>query len=213
MNPIFTELTSWLDDTRQPRLEGWASLEKAEALAMTTLILRPTVAVEIGVFAGRSVLPVALVMREVGHGVIHCIDPYSPQSSAEGYDKTNADWWTNVANHEHAKKQFEGMVEACRLKDIVRVHVCRSDDIEPPATIDLLHVDGQHTLQAVRDVTRYGANVRIGGIVFMDDVGWQNEGRAEVEMAVQKLIEFGFIKLYGVYGNGNDFEVFQRTSK
>ena len=77
MNSLFTELASWLDDKRTPRLEGWCTLEKAEMLAMAAMTLRPMVAVEIGVWAGRSVLPAALVMRDTGQGTFHAIDPWA----------------------------------------------------------------------------------------------------------------------------------------
>ena len=65
----------------------------------------------------------------------------------------------------------------------------KSDDVEPPAIIDLLHVDGSHTIQAQRDVERFAPNVRPGGIVFLDDIHWAGGG---VEKAMEKLMSMGF---------------------
>lgn len=201
---LMQELYSWLDMKRTPRLEGWCSWDKAIALMSTTWALRPAVCVEIGVWAGRSALPVALALRENGHGVLHCIDPYQPAASAEGYDTANADWWTNVANHQYAKNQLDDLVNKAGLFRSVRIHARKSDDVQPPDMIDLLHIDGQHTAQAKRDVERFASRVRVGGIVFMDDVSWANSGVGHVRGAVDALASMGFQKLYGIYGKGAD---------
>lgn len=208
----FQLIANELSDHRLPdRLAGWCTLDKANALAITVFALRPAVAVEIGAYAGRSVLPVALAMKEVGRGVIYAIDPWLPEASAEGYDKVNADWWKTVSNLTGAKVQFDAMVKTLGVAHIVVTEWMKSDDVKPPAVIDLLHIDGQHTEQAQRDVRRFGCNVRPGGIVFMDDVSWKNAGREDVRHATAALLELGFVKLYGMYGSGNDFEVYQKV--
>jgi len=209
--PLQEELFAWLNDKRTPRLEGWATMEKAIALMTTAWSIRPFVAVEIGVWAGRSLLPVALVMRETGMGTIHAIDPWNPNASAEGYDKVNADWWTNSANHDYAKKQFDEMISQAGLFHIVRTHQKRSDDVEPPEVIDLLHIDGQHTQQARRDVARFGSRVRVGGFCFMDDVDWVIDGVPSVRQATCDLESLGFVKLYAIITPGQTCEVFQRV--
>jgi predicted O-methyltransferase YrrM len=210
MTSVFSELAAWLSDKRQPRLEGWCSLEKAEALMMTTFVLRPLVAAEIGVWAGRSLLPVALALREIGRGVVHGIEPWDAESSAEGYPKATADWWRLAANHEYARQQFSEMIKDCRLDLVVRIDRRKSDDAECPPVIDLLHIDGVHTAQARRDVAKFGSKVRVGGIVFVDDTAWHNEGKTDVRDATRDLCDLGFVMLYGLYSD-NGCEVYQRV--
>lgn len=208
---LLQEMYGWLDSERKPRLEGWATVDKAMCLMATAWALRPLVAVEIGVWAGRSALPVALSMRETGRGVLHAIDPWTPIASAEGYEGPNAEWWLKSADHQYAHSQFNSLINDAGLFHFVKIHAKRSDDVEPPDSIDLLHIDGQHTTQAQRDVARFGSKVRVGGICFMDDASWQNEGIASVRLAIDDLQKLGFVKLYSISGHGNDCEVLQRV--
>jgi predicted O-methyltransferase YrrM len=210
MISTFNKIAELLSDTRQPRLEGWATQEKGYALAATAFALRPRVAVEIGVWAGRSLFPVALALQEIGAGRILAIDPWQSQASVEGYSSENKIWWETVANHDHAFNQFNETSKALYLQHFIEIHRQRSDDAKVPPVIDLLHIDGQHTEQARKDVARFGSKVRVGGIVFMDDLSWKNEGRAEVADAAADLMKLGFAFLYAMNGQGNDFAVFQR---
>jgi len=210
MNPIktLTEITELL-----PRLTGWCSERKALALAISVYANRPLVGVEIGVWAGRSLFPVAMAMRDLGKGIIHAVDPWSPNASVEGYDKANADWWGSKANHDVAYKQFLSAVVSTGTTAHIEVHRCKSDAFDPPNEIDYLHVDGQHTEQAIKDVKRFAAKVRIGGLVFMDDIHWFLDGeqkRFEVLKAVDELTEIGFKMLYTLEGGTDDGAMFQR---
>lgn len=69
----------------------------------------------------------------------------------------------------------------------------RSDDATPPEGIDLLHIDGNHTEQALRDVDRYASNVIIGGMLVLDDLDWEGGG---VQKAKARAMELGFFELY-----------------
>lgn len=211
MISTFNQISGWLDDKRTPRLEGWATVEKAHALAATVFAIRPKVCVEIGVYAGRSLLPVALALKEIGGGVALGVDPWHPECSAEGYDKENAKWWREVANHKYAYDQLMDWRAQTKTAPIVQVIRFKSDDFDPPPCIDLLHIDGQHSEQARRDVARYASKVRVGGIVFMDDIGWANNGVQHVKLATDDLVNLGFVKLFGIHSTGNDCEIFQRV--
>ncbi len=57
--------------------DGWTSQAKASALAAIVLTMKPAMAIEIGVWAGKGLLPIAFAMREVGGGIVTGIDPSS----------------------------------------------------------------------------------------------------------------------------------------
>jgi predicted O-methyltransferase YrrM len=184
-----------VDEFTENRIPGWCSIDKALDLAAVVIALRPKIIVEIGVFGGKSLLPMAMACESIGAGVVIGIDPWSNAASSEGYTGENAQWWGKL-NHEEIYHSFMGNIARLALKNRVAIERAKSDAAAVPATIDLLHVDGQHTEQAIRDVNRFAANVRVGGIVCMDDINWTNDGRAEVAKAVDALKALGFVELY-----------------
>jgi Methyltransferase domain len=212
MIKVFQEISALLEDSRKPLVEGWCRVEKAFAMAATVFGLRPKVSIELGVWAGRSLLPVALALKEAGCGYIVGIDPFSPVASAEGYDPKNRDWWLHAANHEYALNQLNGLICELGVQNVVKFVRTTSDAyaLDGDTVIDLLHIDGVHTFQARKDVNKYAPRVRVGGIVFVDDPSWEVEGTAHVRLATEDLLALGFVKLYGIFGQGNDAEVFQR---
>lgn len=191
-----------------PTLAGWCAMSKATDLAATVLALRPNTVVEIGVFGGRSLIPMAMACHAVGAGKVIGIDPWSQQASAEGYEGKNKEWW-GALNHEGVYQHFLTAVDSLGLRDRVEIIRAKSDDAAPPSCIDLLHVDGQHTDQALRDVERFAPKVRIGGFVFTDDDDWDGGGPAA---ACQRLLELGFVPLYKS-GTGTAFQRVQANTK
>lgn len=175
-----------------PQLQGWCSVEKAQALAAAIITLRPKTTVEIGVFGGRSLIPMAMTHEFISQGIVIGIDPWDPDESARGQNGANARWWSKL-DHKAIYDGFVKQLDALHLHHVVAIHRRKSDDATPPDVIDLLHIDGNHSDQAVRDVERFASHVRIGGLCFADDIAWEGGG---VQRAVQKLHEIGFVQLY-----------------
>lgn len=201
MTQLFQQLEKLI-----PKLPGWASVDKAQRMAAMVVALRPSVSVEIGVFGGRSFFGLALAHKLLGHGLAIGIDPWSTEAAIEGYEGDNLKWWSEQS----LDSIHDGFINAIRLNSVQNVtNIIRkkSDDVEPPSPIDLLHVDGQHSEQAVRDVKRFAASVREGGLVILDDTSWKNGEDAPVQRAVHVLLEMGFRSLYPLETG----EVFQRT--
>jgi hypothetical protein len=189
-------------------ITGWCTPEKAVRLCELIEETKAGVVVEIGVWAGRSAVPMAMMLRAMSAGgTILCIDPWNAHVSTEGYDQENAHWWGSQ-DHEMIFRLFTEKVAREGLCDHVIVCRDRSDVALVPDAIDILHIDGQHTEQAIRDVQRYASKVPVGGYVVMDDTGWTNNGIGHVSMAVHLLLEMGF-------GDGEPLEagaVFRRLS-
>jgi len=172
----------------------WCDLGKAQTLAAIVIALRPRIVVEIGVWMGGSLVPMLLAMKHVGAGRAIAIDPWSPSASVEGQNETNAAWWNGV-DHERAYRKFLARLELHGL-----VHLCtichRSSDLcEPPSEIQLLHIDGNHGPQAITDVERFASRVTLGGILVLDDIGWEG---GNVHRAERRAQELGFRELYSL---------------
>lgn len=197
--------------TNTPKIAGWATVNKALTLASIVIAFRPKIIVEIGVFGGRSLLPMALACKEINHGTVIGIDPYDRAASIESETKDNAEWWGRV-DHEEVFRQFNKSVIHFGVDKFVTLLRKRSDDVDPGQwTIDLFHCDGSHTDQAVMDVVRYSPRVPVGGIVVMDDCSWTSGG---VERAVNSLLATGFTELYRFRNETpegiDDWAVFQK---
>ena len=190
---LFARIPEFISPIRRPvKIEGWCTEAKAFDLVGAVLTLRPSVCVEIGVFGGMSLIPIALALRTVAHGQIIGIDPWNVEESIKGQTGKNLEWWSAL-DHEAI---YKGFIEAVNHEGVAnQVVVLRqtSDQSTSPKVIDFFHGDGNHGEQALRDVQRFGANVRVGGLCFLDDIGW--DGGA-VGNAAEWLINSGFVELY-----------------
>lgn len=187
----------------QPLLPGWCSPEKAEALAAMVLSLRPEVSVEIGVFGGSSFIPIALAHQEIGMGIATGIDPWEVHASIRNETPENIEWWGKL-DHESIFRGFMAKLKELRLESCTNIVRQTSDEAPAPVRIDLLHIDGSHTDQAMRDVVKFATKVRPGGLCVMDDLDWP-AGR--VRLAEARLLQFSFKLLYPL-GTGG---VYQRV--
>lgn len=181
--------------TMIPSIGGWTSVIKAHYFAAVVLAFRPEVCVEIGVWEGRGSLAVALALKEVGRGVLHSIDPWSPDASIEGQaNQADVDHWKS-ADHEKAYQTFLSSVAKYHVDNIVKVYRKRSDQVEPPADIGFLMVDGNHGDAAITDVKRFAPNVRKSGICYLDDLDWST---GSVRRAEAQLKSMGFVDMYRI---------------
>lgn len=192
---IFSHITNLLDKDKGRVRHGWCSPAKAHILAASVIALRPETTVEIGVWGGRSFIPMALAHKEIGRGVAIGIDPWNPEASAEGQvHELDKDYWRKI-DHQLVYEDFIRAVNEIGIQNCCRIERKRSDEVEPPKRIDILHIDGNHSDQAIKDVQRFAPNVRKGGLCFMDDIDWTGGG---VRRAVARLQEMGFVQLYKV---------------
>lgn len=190
-----------------PKLPGWCSVSKAVTLASSIVALRPEIIVEIGVYGGRSLIPMAMACASVSKGIVIGIDPWEKSASVEGQPQEHATWWGNL-DHEHIMKSFLAQVELLRLKNFVNVVRKRSDEVTPPKNIDIISLDGNHGPQALKDVERYAPNVRVGGLIVFDDLNWSG---GNVSLATEKAKSLGFVELHRVLKGDEDWAIFQKV--
>lgn len=176
-----------------PTLEGWCVPEKACEFASIITSLRPEISVEIGVWGGRGTLSMALAHRFAGRGKVIAIDPWSATASVAGQTGADAAWWGEQQKHDYVYERFMGSIQMLSLMNWIEVQKKRSDAVEVPKGIGFIVIDGNHSDQAVEDVKRYAPNVRMGGVVYMDDLSWSGGG---VQRAANRLLKLGFEELY-----------------
>ncbi len=122
------------------------------------------------------------------------IDPWSAPASCEGQGSEDAAWWSTV-DHDEALRVLLARISRHGVAALCEVVRERSDVAQVPPRIDLLHVDGNHADQAMRDVQRFAGAVPVGGILVLDDVEWRG---GHVARAHEHARATGFVDLYPV---------------
>jgi len=162
-------------------IDGWCTPHKAARLFALINIIRPSVCVEIGIYGGKSLLPQALALKHVRHGLIYGIDPWSAQvatatSTAHGANGVaNDDWWLNLDFAAIKRRFYENLVRQ-ELTGPTAILETTSELAAPmlPA-IDILHIDGSHSeIQSATDVRLYLPKVRSEGFIWFDDCDWDS---------------------------------------
>ena len=175
---------------------GWSTLNKAGHLIdcteeICTRVDNP-ICVEIGVFAGKSLLPIAISLRRNKKGIIYGIDPWTNEEAIKGYSGVDEEYW-NTINLQQKYEFFQQLLTDFDLKEYVNTIVGASDDVPEIKNIDLLHIDGQHTEQAMRDAKKFASQVTLNGYCFVDDVAW-----GEVADVPYLLKDMGFVEVHRV---------------
>ena len=159
-----------------PTLPGWCPVEKALWLADIIARERLIHVVEIGVFGGRSLLPMALALRQLQVGGFALgIDSYTSHQNVEGFPSTSPHaQWSEQCDY---RAVYADVVQQIRDYDLSRVcGVLRAASEDVAALIgmvDLLHLDGCHSvLASCRDVETWLPKVRRDGIIVLDDTDW-----------------------------------------
>ncbi len=201
---VFTKIEAVREQT-----SGWCSAQKAETLAAIVIATRPEISLEIGVWMGRSLLPVALAHQYIGKGRVIAVDPWLSGCSAAGQvDEANVKWWGRQDIHEEAHRTFQTHVRNHDLQQFVEIHRMHSDEFDPPEGIGLVSLDGNHGEQSIKDVQRYAPKVKPGGFLVADDLHWSG---GSVERAIALLPALGFKELFRVENKEECWAVFQRA--
>lgn len=158
-----------------PKMEGWATTEKALAMAELILEVKPSIVVELGVFAGRSLIPQALALKEAGNGRIYGVDPWHVQAALEGdIGEANAEWWKTAPNLDLMHQLCVADIWKHGLDHHAILIRGRAHDVEHLfGRIDILHFDQNHSeFSSMRDIQIYYPLVKSGGYIWFDDIDW-----------------------------------------
>jgi len=189
------------------QLEGWCSKEKAAVLIDIVLKTKPQTIVEIGVFGGKSLVPMAYALKVNGTGQIFGIDPWDSLASIQGtMDESNKSWWGSL-DHEAIQIGLVNKINAFKLQNQIELIKSTSEDAPLIYDIDILHVDGNHSDEtSYLDVIKWVPLMNSGGWIIFDDMSWQEEGISTTSRAVEwlnanciKFAEFSDICLWGIW--------------
>lgn len=164
------------------RLGGWCTLDKAESLAELIIARRPEKIVEIGVFAGRSAVAMAMACQSIGCGHVHGIDPWTNAAALEGGTTPENDAWWAKLDMKQIYRTCVSTAKTLGVEDWLTLIEKHDADVLKDfdeGSIQMLHIDSNHS-EAVscRTVRDWVPKVAKGGIVILDDSNWPSQQRA-----------------------------------
>jgi len=158
---------------------GGCSLHKAEYLVNLIIKNNLTTCVEIGVYRGRSLIPMIVATSYI-NGYVYGIDPYTNQHMQQ---KNLPDDVKNIVSR---------FIQTCDLEFIYK-NLTRSLSSSPffnyrlirnpsslscpllPSSINLLHIDGNHdTSSVINDISSYIPLVSSDGFIIMSATNWSS---------------------------------------
>jgi hypothetical protein len=166
--------------------DSWCSQQKAKLLLELVVITRPAVCAEIGAFSGSTALPMLAGLRYLDRGRTYLVDPWSNEEAVRGLpsDDVNTSWWSTV-DMVTVRAQFDRMLDTWSLRRWCEVlaEPSREAISRVPATIDLLHLDGNFSAEgSALDSELYLPKVATGGHVVLSNV-LVTVGNAPTKMA------------------------------
>lgn len=153
--------------------DSWCSREKTDLLMDLTLLTHPKICVEVGVFTGSSLLPVAAALRHLDSGLVFAIDSWSNEEAVKNLanDDPNKAWWSQVDMADAYARFRKCLDEWCLNKFCVTI--CKPSEKACRcilADIDFLHLDGDYSeAGALLDVELYLPKVRTGGYILLSN--------------------------------------------
>ena len=173
-------------DVVMPALQGWCTPRKAYWMAeliQSAPSGRPIV--EVGVFGGKSLLPIAIAAKACGVPAVYGVEPWSNQIAVETPTTEINDTYWSTLDFPAIKKNFLAVLIAAGLQDIVKILEVPAADAnrllsgERFAPFSLIHIDGSHSeAQAFADVTAWEPLLAPGGVLVMDDILWPSVAKA-----------------------------------
>ena len=165
------------------KLQGWCSFDKAVLLYSLVRKYRPEKVVEIGIFGGRSIVPIALALRDNKAGHVVGIESWAAEASVAAENAVENDIWWLTTDYVGIKRAFFSYMVEQELHPYIRI--LETTSARGLATLDIIpfaHIDGGHSpVGAAQDVTAVLARMPSGGVIVLDDVEWPST-RAAVEI-------------------------------
>lgn len=188
-------MTDFTDDEYN-NIEGWCHPVKRNYIMNLIKETNAQVILEIGVYGGSSLIPMAIACKQKGSGTVHGIDPWDTEASKEGFsgDSVHYEWWGKL-EHNKIYQMYRRDLNYFDADQCVVTHPVRSDDPRVIDTfsdesIDILHIDGNHSEKcATKDVKIWLPKLKPGGYLILDDISWPGTKVAQglIEEQCEKL--------------------------
>jgi predicted O-methyltransferase YrrM len=167
-------------------------------------------ATELGVYAGRSVFPIALaIAANQGHAV-YAVDAWDNAIATSAATSARDDVWWEAVDLVAAKSQFlretvsQNLASLIKIIELPSAEACETVSRLIGRSIDFLHIDGAHSEgQALADVKNWSELVAPAGMIVLDDIDWPGVRMAEEFLASR------FERIEEIRGYGTAFAAYR----
>lgn len=154
--------------------DSWCSPIKIELMMDLIYQTEPKVCVEIGVFGGSSLLPIAATLRYLRQGHVYAIDAWSNVEAVKYLNKNDPHyvWWSKV-DMQAAQNACQTLIDKWRLGSCCSLVPASAATVGAAqlAEIDFLHLDGNFTKEgSLADVELFLPKVKKGGYILLSNL-------------------------------------------
>jgi|DEB0MinimDraft_6_1074348.scaffolds.fasta_scaffold08505_2 SAM-dependent methyltransferase len=151
---------------------GWCTPDKQEWLIKTILERKLEKVIEIGVWEGKSLLPMAKACQIQGFGSVIAIDAYKVSKMLENGGDEHPSYY--AADQRSNEKAFKNWIVRSGLSDYVeydgpKESLVAAEEYEPD-TFDMIHIDANHSeVNTLQDFYTWYPLLKKGGVLVLDD--------------------------------------------
>jgi hypothetical protein len=188
----------------QSNIPGWCTEEKALFLMDFIKNNKCKYCVEIGVFSGKSLFPIAKTLKYKKSGIVFGIDAWDTASALNGMHFGSAEylWWSQI-DFSHFNQVATELIAKNKLNSYCKLVKNTSQQalaLFEDNSIDFLHIDGNHTEQSVfEDVKAYFPKVKDDGYILLNDPNWITSRQALVYLLERTELVSSFVPAANYY--------------
>lgn len=178
-------------------ISGWCTNEKALLIMDTIKANQCQNCIEIGVFAGKSLIPIARALKHNESGIVYGIDAWELQEAIKGLHVKDPNIaWYNTLNFEELMQQTRNVRKKYELKPfcklVKKTSLAAVNDFANES-IDFIHFDGSHSEEvATQDILNYFPKVKNGGFILLSNPNNLSNRQALVYLLERAELKTGF---------------------
>jgi len=167
-------------------LHGWCDEKKAQILFDLVKQSDSKVTIELGVFGGRSLIPMALAHKQKGTGFIIGFDAWKPEVATEGTNAPENDEFWRKLNHKEIYDSCQEGIFKYGVEDYCNTVRMKSRDaavLIADNIVDVLHQDSNHNIETItEELSLWMPKLKLNGYWIADDTNWKEavEGYAKL---------------------------------
>jgi predicted O-methyltransferase YrrM len=184
LRPLPNDLQEFVLKEFNNAQNGFCWEEKALKLAQVIWTFHPQISIEVGVFGGKSFMPMAAAVTYIDQGrqknKCYGIDVWEAEEASKNYEQGHKDYWSNQQMLDLVYEQCKQYVNKLNSSAVELIKISSKEYVKKfnDNEIELLHIDGNHSEEeSYNDIVNWWPKLAKGGVLVLDDIGWiSNKG-------------------------------------